>query len=948
MANRAVGRLFRPQVVRARLKRAALVGAALLGLSSLGGALARTVRIVQAQTLELRRVDDQEIVVIGGGDAGGLVELRVDDDVVRAARVEYNRTRRTLTLVGQATYRTARDGQDLSGENLVVDLAAEQLTGEDVLISDGDIEIRGGEVERIPGQLRATGGYFTPCAKCGRTPNDYAFRAERLILYPGDRLVAYRAQLLLADYPVLYLPVVVLPLNDQERQPRLNIGTGEPDGLTVEADLPFSVGANTLGTTLIRYYENRNPSIGLGVSLRSYAPLPFVDRFNLYTLANPKPFAADGTRQVGYDVDFDLSARGRVPLTLAVRDLDYTLSVVRRDIGRSTTDPERDVTRVEFTANVEYPLFSAQLSYLDRFGPEPTTALGTPLKQPELVIDPKPYTQGNFTADVRLTAGRYTAQSNPLSRSASAQGINITTSRLEEQHSLSYSARPWTNADLTLTNTFTGRYYGTGARTVDLNIGASLTQRFNVTNTVTARYSYLRREGTSPFAFDALFGQVLSAPLSLELNTVPVKDVTFGVSYSRDLFLPWNRQPAAAFNLAVNRAPVNLTYNVRYNFATQELESTTFNLTLSDPNADRVTVTPATPARPATETEAAVPARPETVTRSSRWPAPNLTLTANGSYTREGGYQPFTVRATVTGDNRANSFSVYATHDIETPRLNAVGTEFSGVTRTDTVLNPVSFTGRENLNLINPRLSGRYSLTWRGEYTVAHTHDLALDQPATARDSGTVTFSVGTTSGRATNWQLTYGGPFDVERWGFTRPTLSGTLRATRPGQSLGLSAVVNTRGLDQPRTELTRADLDANWQFGTRFSLSGRAAYNRFRTGTFPDDVPTDTLTLDPVRVGVAIGNGPRPGAYLTGSLRQSFTWVGGVRQNPTPLAPVIGLTIDRCCWALQAEIDMSLRRYRLGISLPGSTSYPLFEYGQSGLNVPLLPGPLNPGNRP
>ena len=44
-----------------------------------------------------------------------------------------------------------------------------------------------------------------------------------------------------------------------------------------------------------------------------------MDRFNLYTLANPKPFAADGTRQVGYDVDFDLSARGRVPLTLAIR-----------------------------------------------------------------------------------------------------------------------------------------------------------------------------------------------------------------------------------------------------------------------------------------------------------------------------------------------------------------------------------------------------------------------------------------------------------------------------------------------------------------------------------------------------------------------------------------------------------------------------------------------------
>lgn len=938
MASKAIGNLF-----RRRLRRGALVAlTSLAGLLALGEAGARTVRIVQAQTLELRRVDDQEIVIIGGGEEGGLVELRVDEDVVRAARVEYNRTRRTLTLIGSATYRTAADGQNLQGENLVVDLGAEQLTGEDVLISDGNIEIRGGEVERIPGQLRATNGYFTPCAKCGRTPNDYAFRAERLIVYPGDRLVAYRAQFLLADHPVLYLPVVVLPLGEPERQPRLAIGRGQPDGRTIEADLPFSIGASTLGTTLIRYYENRNPSVGLGVSLRSYAPLPFVDRVNLYTLANPKPFAPDGTRRVGYDVDLDFSVKGRFPLTLAVRDLDYTLNVVKRDIGRSDADPDRGVTRVDFTANVEYPLFSAQLNYNDRFGPEPTTPLTTPLRTPEVVVDPKPYIQGGFSADFRVSAGRYTAAVNPLSRQAAVQAgsrPNITTSRLEEQHALSYRAQPWRNADLTLTNTFTGRYYGTGARTVDLNIGAELTQRFNETNTFRVRYNYIRIEGTSPFAFDALPSRRLSAPLSLDLNTVPVRDVTFRVSYTRDLFLPASQQPPTAFRLTVNRAPVNLTSNLAYNFSTRELESTDFNLTLSDPNAGQVTVTPARPAQPATATSPAVPAQPATERRSSRWPAPRLAVTANGAYTRTGGYQPFTVRATVTGDVRTNSFSVYATHDIQTPRLRAVGVEFSGVSSTDAVLNPLSFTGRENLNLITPRISGSYSVTWRGAYTVSTAHDLALEQPETARESGTVTFSVGTVPGRATNWQLTYGGPFDVRRWGFTRPTLSGSLTATRPGQSLALAATVNTPGLDQPRTELTRADVNANWQFGSRAALSGRATYTRTRSGTFPDDVPTDTLVLDPLRVGVAIGNGPRPGAYLTGSLRQSFTWVGGVRQNPTPLAPVIGLTIDRCCWALQAEIDMSLRRYRLGISLPGSTRYPLFEYGTGGLNVPLLP---------
>ena len=94
---------------RGRRVRAALLGLGLLG-GLLGGAQARTVKIISADTLELRQVDGQELVII----TGEAVELRVDDDVVRARRVEFNRTRRVLTLVGAASYRSAGDGQDLA------------------------------------------------------------------------------------------------------------------------------------------------------------------------------------------------------------------------------------------------------------------------------------------------------------------------------------------------------------------------------------------------------------------------------------------------------------------------------------------------------------------------------------------------------------------------------------------------------------------------------------------------------------------------------------------------------------------------------------------------------------------------------------------------------------------------------------------------------------------
>ncbi|MBZ9751910.1 hypothetical protein K7W42_13700 [Deinococcus sp. HMF7604] len=911
--------MTRPQ----RRARRRLVGA-LLALGLLGGAQARTVKIISADTLELRQVDGQELVIIAGEN----VELRVDEDVVRAKRVEFNRTRRTLTLVGAASYRSAKDAQDLRGENLVVELGQEQVTGEDVLISDAALEIRGAEVERIPGQLRATGGYFTTCARCGRTPNDYAFRAERLIVYPGDRLVAYNAQVLLADIPVFFLPVLVLPLNDKERQPRLEIGRDATDGYTAEADLPFSIGSSTLGTTLLRYYQNRSPSLGAGVALRSVAPLPFVDRATLYTLANPRPVG-----QSGYDLDLDFSVRGRVPLVTATRDLDYTFTVNQRDIGRAADDPARGVTNVTFGAKAEYPLFSAEFNYVGRFGPEPTTALDSPLKTPEIIIDPKVYTNGGFSADFRVSAGRYTGRRNFFSRNAPGEGPNTTTSRLEESHTLAYTAQPWRDADLSLSNSFTGRYYGNGARTVDLKLSAQLTQRFNTTNTLTLRSEYNRLEGTSPFAFDALYGRSLTAPVSLSVNTVPVKDVTFGVSYTRDLFKKPEEQGPLGLTLGVSRVPLNLSASASVNLYTKELDSLNFSATLSDPNSGTVTVTPAQPAT------ATTPARPAVTTRSSRWPAPGLALSASGGYTKAGGLSPLTVTATVTGSDRTNTFSVSAAHNIRTPDINSVAVTYNLTSTRDSVLNSLRLSGRETLLPPTGQISGDATLTWRGQYELKTAHSLFLQRPAGATDNGPITFSVGTVGGAATNWNVTYGGPYDLVRGDWTRPTLSANFATTRPGQTLRLGATANVPGLDQPRLELTRAELDAAWN-AERVALAGRALYTRTRVGTFPDDKPLDTLTLDPLRFSLGLGRaGQPPGAYVTAGLRQTFTWLDGVRQNPQPLSPVLGLTIDRCCWALQAEADLGQRRFRVAVGLPGQTAYPLFDLERERVNVPLLP---------
>ncbi|WP_338014438.1 hypothetical protein [Deinococcus cavernae] len=951
-------RAGRPARSTRRGRRALL--AALLGLTMLGGAQARTVKIITAQTLELRNQDGQEIVIIAGEN----VEIRLDDDIIKAKRVEFNRTRRTLTLVGYATYHTAKDGQDLKGNDLVVDLGSEALTGQDVLISDADLEIRGAAVERVPGQLRAQGGYFTPCAKCGRTPNDYAFRAQQLVVYPGDRLIAYRAQLLIAERPVLYLPVVVLPLNDQARQPRLAVGRGDPDGLTVEADLPFSVGSSVLGTTLLRYYQYRSPSFGGGVDLHAYAPNRLIDRADLYFLALPKPFLVGGDgepeRQSGYDLDLNFSVKGRVPLMLAEKDMEYALNVVRRDIGLPPEDKSRGVTLVDFSAQADYPRFSARLNYNDRFGPPPEQALSRELRHPEVIVDVKPFTVslgglGDVSADFKFSAGQYTAASNPLSRSASLQGLNYTTSRLEEVHALSYTRPLWRGAEIAASNTFTGRYYGNGSRTVQLEFGVKFTQRWAGSNTFTVEQRYLRYEGTSPFAFDVV-SRRLSAPLDIRVDTVPVRDTTFSVTYTRDGFRqPGQKERTQVFGVSgsVNRKPVSAYYNLSYDFATDNLSSGSFSVTVGDPDSGKLTLVPATPALLATPTAPAVPARAAYYRRSSAWPFPNLSFTVSGGYALQTRIQPVTVKATVTdGGARTNYFSVSGTYDLqgqaETLRLNGgtlqgeernltnLDVNYSASATFDAVLNPLSVSGSESLNLRDPYLSGNHNVNWRG-FTFNTNHSLDLETDPATKESGTVNFSVGNPAGSATNWNLNYGGPYDLRRGGFTRPQLTAAFKTTVPGQRLAASASINLRGLDQPRTELSRASLDAAWQKG-RFAVSGQATYSRVRSGEYPNDQASDTLVVDPLRVGVGLGKGPRPDVYLTASLRQTFRYVGGVRQDDKPISPVFGLTWDRCCWALQGEYDVGLKRLRIAIGLPGQT-YSIFDRLDGSNSYPFKP---------
>lgn len=910
------------------------LGVQLLGV--LGMAEARTVQIVSADRLELRKMagtlqpdgtrsEDQEIVVISGTK----VELHVDQDVILATRVEYNRTRRTLTLVGAGEYDSMQNGslQVLKGSGLVVDLGSEALTGEDVIISDASLEIRGEAVSRVPGQLTASNSYFTPCAKCGRTPNDYAFRAKNVRLYPGDRLVAYEATLLLADAPVLFLPVVVLPLQDQNRQPRLSIARDAVDGLTVEADLPFVVGGSTLGTTLLRYYQNRTPRVGFGVDLHSYAPIYGVDKIDFYGLANPRPSTtvtnANGTTGTvspgDNEYDLNFSVRGRLALYGSTDGLKYNLTAVRTDIGRYETDPQRGVTDLNGTATTEFPsvefgTVAVGLNYTGRLGPTPTVALPNVLRR-EVVVDPGAYRLGNFSADFRVALGQYTAASNPLSRSAQLQGPNFSTARLEESHVITFSTKPWADAVFTVNNTFTGRYYLTGARTVNLLASASLAQTFSVTNTVRLNYVYTRVEGTSPFAFDAVYTRPPSGVLSGDVSVTPTPGLTFTASQAYDYVQPRENQAPAHFGVSVQKEPVTFNLGLDPNFFTGQLETANLDATVGQN-------------------------RP-------------LLLGLRAGYSRTGGPGTISLSADAIGGPRSNTFGVTLNYSPLSRALSSVNLRANAVSTQDAVLNPISFNASETINLQTSvpstsdpaapplvtqtsSLNGQATLNTAGlVFTTTHSLSLPNGNPS----SDTVYFGVGSQSGANVNWNLRYGGNYDLSRLGFPRPTVTGSFTATRQGQRLSAQASLNVPGLDQTITEFGNASVAGSYDLGRAF-VTGGAYYSRSRVGTgTAAQTVTDTLQFQPLTVTVGLGSGPKPGAYLSTILRQTLTWQNGVLQPPGRILPILLLTVDRCCWAFQIEVNPLDGRYRLGISLPGQdNTIPAFDASSSGLSVPLL----------
>ncbi len=459
----------------------------LLAALLLAGARAGRVEVVQADRLELRKVEGHELVVLYGRP----VKIRLEDGrEVEADTVEYDRDARRLLLMGNVLY-VDKEKRIIESDQLELYLNDESMDALEVHLRSGGIDLWGPEATRVLGQILMEDGRFTPCARCGQQPYDYGFSAEKVILYPGDRLIAYGVTVYIQGQPYLRWPLLMLHFS--ERRPRLEVHHDEVDGWSLAADLPY-VSDGGLGFTLVRYFQNR----GLGLGFDHWGVGAAYEHYRALYLP-PEVGADHGSleidldyregderlRTIPYYANFHFEYDDAWPLPEEPRwsvraDWRDKSDNWRRSLGLERRDlPGQNRLWLTASARRESgpdPKPSLRLKTYFDLGEEGPPA-GRVLPEATLKWT-KGWSQGGFSIKGSVSAGGYYDRTNELNRSARAAGVWASVGRVFVQHADTYNAKnPWPGFNLHFENRFSGWYYDTGERQVDWRNTLSLEQR---------------------------------------------------------------------------------------------------------------------------------------------------------------------------------------------------------------------------------------------------------------------------------------------------------------------------------------------------------------------------------------------------------------------------------------------------------------------------------------
>jgi hypothetical protein len=901
-------------------------------------AFAKKIEILQAERLELRNVTTpdgkvEEYVIITGKPA----IVRIDKDELEANRIEFNKTRRKLYIVGQGVLRGEKE--TIAGNDFVVDTSDNSLEGVDVLIATSDIDVVGISVERLPGQLEVKSGYFSPCSRCGKVGDAYGFKAGSLTLFPGDRLIARDVTILVAGEPILYLPIMVVLLSEPSRQPRwvfrigdFSVGGGGNASTdttlpNVELDLPFTTGDFGLGFTLLRYYGNRNPAFGLGVDWTLFDLFGGINKSRVFFLVLPPTSGSTLGAPIAYrlesDGSFDINPNAEPEDALPSVKYKFILSRVDEGITRSEdlrglTGPQR---RTEFGAkfNLDTTNYAIELElssfFLNQDLATPTSSATFPYRNlvpantlyfPEFRFTAKdsllPKFGGLAAQSFSLSIGMITAQYNSINRSArfAADPLTglITAGKLDVKYGVGLTLNPWEGATLTSGFRFEGRYYttqnpsntatseklkptGEFERSVDYQFTTRFSQTiFKDLARVELTADYSETSGESPFGFDSVSIREAALRSGLSLNITPV--TWLSLTASENLTVTATKAPKldpAQFGLNFTPSFGNLSFSTSYNLETGILQSWNIGGGLNTPFG--ITFRFST--------------------------GQNINPTSGGTFYR---YLPLGIDIAFSGDGGKITASANITHDLNPDgRVQNIGLNFGwrfGDTENPFAFNfgqnltpPQTVTGNDNKSAFS-LLRGSTRFTWRGlSIGLDNTFDfkpwtyLALGQlpplnvnPSQSSFSSTPasSFTLNITGDAPLSWGLKFDTFLDLENLEFFQPKLTANLDTVQQGSffDLSLRFTILFPDRNQKDFQLSSLSLQFGWDVLPGFSISGAITYSRdIRSGIF-----YDTFNLTPLAFTTAFESqdSSKPDVFFSIIFKGTYVFDDDPKSNGIP----------------------------------------------------------------
>jgi hypothetical protein len=921
--------------------------------------------------LELRRIVlpsgvEVELIVL----TGERITLTVDDLVIVGRRIELDVDGRLVRVIGPGSFTAGEER--LEGDDLELRLDEERVRAVDAIVFTSAIDVTGELAERLPGQLTFTEGLASPCSRCSQEVLDYAFRAARMTLFPGDRLVGYDVSVQVRGFTILRLPLLVIPLAQGDRQPQLSIRSGTAaNRAEVRLRWPYVAGADALGTFTVRYLADVDPTTGAGVVGRllggavEVAYLGFELDHRLYDEVG------SGSAFVAYEPPrIARPATGASPAR-AASDAEWTVRLayaadqigsepsVRFELAR---DDARTPGRWTYLGSLGFADAEAAAGAglrgrfdtqgfvdtdptADRRTPPPYADRRTPLVTAlRLRLEPVDLTPLQL-GQLRVTAanvdiGLFEDFANPVNRRAAAIGV-VGDGRLQVGHQLVLAPLTlWSGARLEADDRSEGRYYGSTERAVSWRSRLALSQAFGNVGSASLTLTRDVVEGETPFRFDATVNRART-------------DLRFGVELRPAAWLRASTDGGYVF--VEDRRPETVGWSPLTTRLTLLANVTGLDASLEhrwpilerDPGTLRGSVS--LQARKASadlrvglehlqdlRVEPADPRVAETFTRFTwraaydGWVALGLTATyrpepAPDAEGRVRTVEPVDLQLEL-GSMRAREarpgLRVAAQFDAALNRFEQLDVDLR------LLVGPVEIEARERVTLPDVRVTdARLTATWpdvarletRGIEWLPPTvfgHEV---EPTVRQLSVQLREDRARAAGR---WELGWRTTLDpaLEETGRRDTRFEARVALLQENfgpwfvslEGLGEWALADDR---QPEAFLRRASLvfgaDLAERFGVQGRLSYQATYDRVR-----EELGRSELTIGELTVAF------RPTGQLTVGARIQDVWEFAREdpaRSPWNLQPEVFFVWDRCCWALAGSWNSATGTVRIVLTGPG-----------------------------